>query len=134
MYEARYCGIVSAYTILHLQAGFIHVSCLGISKKSVAVPRQDSISLLHTYIMAYCRQFLSLPEPWGLAYQNRFFSSAIPPFPLRKVLLHYGPLYVGRARSKWAWLTGVHHLEYNKNTHQLELCSKTGKLSLRSPK
>ena len=26
-----------------LQAGFIHVVCLGISNKSVAVPRQDSI-------------------------------------------------------------------------------------------
>ena len=37
MYEARYYGIVSAYTILHVQAGFIHVVCLGISNKSVAV-------------------------------------------------------------------------------------------------
>ena len=43
MYEARYCGVLSAYTILHVQAGFIHVICLGISNKSVAVPRQDSI-------------------------------------------------------------------------------------------
>ena len=43
MYEARYWGILSAYTILHVQAGFIHVICLGISNKSVAVPRQDSI-------------------------------------------------------------------------------------------
>ena len=25
MYEARYWGILSAYTILHVQAGFIHV-------------------------------------------------------------------------------------------------------------
>ena len=41
MYEARYWGIVSAYTILHVQGGFIHVVCLGISNKSVAVPRQD---------------------------------------------------------------------------------------------
>ena len=31
MYEARYWGIVSAYTIPHVQAGFIHVICLGIS-------------------------------------------------------------------------------------------------------
>ena len=43
MYEARYWGIVSAHTILNVQAGFIHVICLGISNKSVAVPRQDSI-------------------------------------------------------------------------------------------
>ena len=43
MYEARYWGIVSAYTILNVQAGFIHVVCLGISNKSAAVPRQDSI-------------------------------------------------------------------------------------------
>ena len=43
MYEAKYWGILSAYTILHVQAGFIHVICLGISNKSVAVPRQDSI-------------------------------------------------------------------------------------------
>ena len=39
MYEARYWGILSAYSILHAQAGFIHVICLGISIKSVAVPR-----------------------------------------------------------------------------------------------
>ena len=37
MYEASYWGLVSAYTIIHVQAGFIHVICLGIS---VAVPRQ----------------------------------------------------------------------------------------------
>ena len=43
MYEARYWRILSAYTILHMQAGFIHVIRLGISNKSVAVPRQDSI-------------------------------------------------------------------------------------------
>ena len=43
MYEARYWGILSAYTILHVKAGFIHIICLGISNRSVAVPRQDSI-------------------------------------------------------------------------------------------
>ena len=40
MYEARYWGILSAYAIRHVQAGLIHVICLGIS---VAVPRQDSL-------------------------------------------------------------------------------------------
>ena len=53
MYEARYWGILSAFTILHVQAEFIHVICLGISNKSVAVPRQDSCcpvwALQHIY-------------------------------------------------------------------------------------
>ena len=42
-------GTGGAYTILHVQAGFIHVICLGISNKSVAVPRQDSIYLHHLW-------------------------------------------------------------------------------------
>ena len=56
MYEARYWGIVSAYTILHVQAGFIHVVCLGISNKSVAVPRQDSICpyRAHAVLSGHC--------------------------------------------------------------------------------
>ena len=67
MYEARYWRIVSAYTILNVQPGFIHVVCLGMSNKSVAVPRQDSICpyrahavlsghcniIIHTYIHTY---------------------------------------------------------------------------------
>ena len=60
---------LSAYTILHVQAGFIHVICLGISNKSVAVPRQDSIrpyrahavmstQYIHTYMPKYsCNSF-----------------------------------------------------------------------------
>ena len=31
MYEASYWGLVSAYTIIHVQAGLVHVICLGIS-------------------------------------------------------------------------------------------------------
>ena len=55
MYEARYWGILSA-SILHVQAGFIHVSCLGISNKSVAVPRQDSIRpyRVHAVLSGHC--------------------------------------------------------------------------------
>ena len=58
MYEARYWGIVSAYTILHVQARFIHVACLG--NKSVAVPRQDSMSPV---MSGYCNiiKFVKLP-------------------------------------------------------------------------
>ena len=75
MYEARYWGILSAYTILNVQAGFIHViclgisnrahiiiwvhinvGCLGISNKSVAVPRQDSIRpyRAHAVLSRHC--------------------------------------------------------------------------------
>ena len=43
MYETRYWGIISAYTILHVQAG--HVICLGISNKSVAVPDRTAFAL-----------------------------------------------------------------------------------------
>ena len=51
---ARHWGILSAYTILHLQAGFIHGICLGISNKSVAVPRQDSCCSTLTGLMLSC--------------------------------------------------------------------------------
>ena len=40
--------------ILHVQEGFIHVVCLGISNKSVAVPRQDSIRPVHCNIYTHC--------------------------------------------------------------------------------
>ena len=53
MYEARYWGILSAYTILSVQAGFIHVVCLGISNKSVAVPREGG-SCCHTRVGLVC--------------------------------------------------------------------------------
>ena len=60
MYEARYWGILSAYTVLHVQAGFIHVICLGISNKSVAVPRQDSIRpyRAHAVLSRHCNKYI----------------------------------------------------------------------------
>ena len=42
-------GFLSAYTILHVQVGFIHVICLGMSNKYVGVPRQDSMSPVRAY-------------------------------------------------------------------------------------
>ena len=48
MYEARYVlGNFIAYTIL---AGFIHVVCLGISNKSVAVYANVSDLRIHVYM------------------------------------------------------------------------------------
>ena len=60
MYEARYWGILSPHTILHVQAGFIHVICQGISNKSVAVPRQDSIRpyRAHAVLPGYCNIYM----------------------------------------------------------------------------
>ena len=46
--------------ILHVQAGFIHVICLGISNKSVAVPRQDSIRpyRAHAVLSGHCNMYM----------------------------------------------------------------------------
>ena len=62
LYEARYWGILSAYTILHVQAGFIHVICLGISNKSVAVyPDRTAFALyLSAFILASCNLALTV--------------------------------------------------------------------------
>ena len=56
----RYWGIVPAYTILHVQAGFIQVICLGISNKFVAVPRQDSIRpyRAHAVLSGHCNIYV----------------------------------------------------------------------------
>ena len=45
-----------------VQAGFIHVICLGISNKSVAVPRQDSIRpyRAHTVLSGHCNIYIQL--------------------------------------------------------------------------
>ena len=45
IYEARYWTILSAYTILRVQAAFIHVICLGISNKYVAYPDRTAFAL-----------------------------------------------------------------------------------------
>ena len=43
-----------------VQAGFIHVICLGISNKSVAVPRQDSIRpyRAHAVLSGHCNIYI----------------------------------------------------------------------------
>ena len=45
-----------------VQAGFIHVICLGISNKSVAVPRQDSIRpyRAHAVLSGHCNIYVLL--------------------------------------------------------------------------
>ena len=60
MYEARYWGgggIVSAYTILHVQAGFIQY---------VAVPRQDSIRPVKAYTQSHI--YAGLTSCWSTSY------------------------------------------------------------------
>ena len=55
MYEARYWGILSAYTILQVQAGFIHAHVI-----CPTVPRQDSIRpyRAHAVLSGHCNIIL----------------------------------------------------------------------------
>ena len=83
MYEARYWGIVSAYTIIRVQAGFIHVVCLGISNKYVAVPRQDSILpyRAHAVLSGHCNTYVHTKHQTMLiAMQQTRDARVVPTF------------------------------------------------------
>ena len=92
MYEARYWGILSA--ILHMQAGFIHVICLGISNKSVAVYTQTGQhSLQGSCCPVWALQHVG--DPWTTILQldgEMFYTKIISQVCLQywgKILLVY---------------------------------------------
>ena len=61
-------------TILHVQAGFIHVICLGISNKSVVVHRQDSIRpyWAHAVLSGHCNIYVLEYIRTGRDYKHRW--------------------------------------------------------------